>query len=83
METIKLQEDCGIKNIGALYDEIMQTMKKGTGCVLDFSDVRRVDCSVVQVVQALQRFCARKGGKCEIRNADEETARLLSYSGVQ
>lgn len=82
MKTIKLHEDCGIKNIGAFYDEILLAMKNDAACVLDFSEVRRVDLSVAQVVKALRRYCERKGGKCEIRNTSEETAKLLSYAGI-
>ncbi|MBN2158585.1 MAG: STAS domain-containing protein [Spirochaetes bacterium] len=82
MKTIKIQEDCGIKKIGEFYDEIMLAMENEDSFVLDFSGVRRVDLSVAQVVKALRRYCEYKGGICEIRNASEETARLLSYAGI-
>lgn len=82
MKTVKLQEDCGIKKIGEFYSDIILAMENENSCVLDFTDVRRIDLSVAQVVKSLQRFCERKGGKCEIRNASEETAKLLSYAGI-
>jgi STAS domain. len=83
MKIIKLPVDLGIKKARTLYNAARMVMDTGPDCAMDFSKVRRIDLSAVQVILALRRECARKGGNCEIRNANEVTARLLECAGVK
>ena len=83
MTTITLPEESGIKQVRGLHEEARKAIKAGPDCTMDFASVRRVDCSVAQVVLSLQRECERKGGNCSIMNANEETERLLAYVGVK
>lgn len=83
MKVIKLPEDLGIKKARKLYNTARMVMDTGPDCAMDFSKVRRIDLSAAQVILALRRECVRKGGNCEIRNANEVTNRLLEYGGVK
>jgi anti-anti-sigma regulatory factor len=83
MKIIKLPEDLGIKKARKLYNTARMVMVAGPYCAMDFSKVRRIDLSVAQVILALRHECARKGGNCEIRNANEITNRLLECAGVK
>ena len=83
MKAIKLPEELGIKKARWLYGEARKAVEAGPDCVMDFAKVRRIDCSVAQIILALQRECARQGGNCSLRNANETTSRLLAYAGVK
>jgi anti-anti-sigma regulatory factor len=83
MKTILLAGDVGIKKSRILYDIARTVLEAGPVCAIDFSKVKRLDCSVVQVVLALRRECERKGGICKIKNVNEVTARLLECAGIK
>jgi ABC-type transporter Mla MlaB component len=83
MKTIKLPGDVGIKKARKLYAAAAAMLEGNKDCALDFSRVQRIDLSVGQVVLALGRECARRGGRLEIRNTNEATARLLGLAGVE
>ncbi|MBN1495949.1 MAG: STAS domain-containing protein [Spirochaetes bacterium] len=83
MKTIKLVGDVGIKMARRLCDSALATIEAGPDCVVDFSEARRVDCSVAQVLLALRRECERRGGNCLIRNVNDEMARLLECAGLK
>lgn len=83
MKVIELPEELGIKNAKWLYDEARNAVEAGPDCTMDFAKVRRIDCSVAQIILALRRDCARKGGNCLLRNTNEITDRLLAYAGVK
>ena len=83
MKVIKLPEELGIKKVREFYDEARIAADAGPNCAMDFKKARRIDCSVAQVILALRRACERKGGNCELRNANEITNRLLEYVGVK
>ena len=83
MQTIKLPRDAGIKKVRKVYAAAAAVLAKGPECALDFANVERVDLSIAQMILALGRECGRRGGKFEIRNADEATACRLRLSGVE
>ena len=82
MKTIMLPSDVGIKKARKLYEAAAAVLEGDKDCALDFSRVRRIDLSVGQTALALFRECARRGGRLEIRNANETTARQLWLAGV-
>jgi len=83
MKTIKLPREIGIKKARQLYATAAAVLEKGPDCALDFARVERIDLSTAQSVLALGRECGRRGGKFEIRNTNEATARLLRLAGVE
>jgi anti-anti-sigma regulatory factor len=83
LKVIRLPEELGIKKARWLYGEARNAVEAGPDCAIDFAKVRRIDCSVAQIVLALRRECARKGGNCPLRNTNEITNRLLVYAGVK
>jgi anti-anti-sigma regulatory factor len=83
MKTIKLPKEIGIKKARQLYATAAAVLEAGPDCALDFARVERIDLSTAQSVLALARECARRGGKFEIRNANEATVRLLRLTGVE
>ena len=82
MTVITLDEECGIKRIGVLQKAAIDAVKAGAECVLDFARIRRIDCSVAQVILALRRECEGRGGSCRIRNAGDQVSRLLAFVGI-
>jgi hypothetical protein len=52
---ITLDSDIGIKKIQVLYDSIRNEFKKSDEVIIDFSNVDRVDLSVIQLVIAAGR----------------------------
>ncbi len=83
MKTILLPEDMGIKKARKFYNIARMIMDGGADCAVDFSQVRRIDLSVAQVILSLRRECLRKGGSFEIRNTNESTGRLLGVVGLR
>jgi anti-anti-sigma regulatory factor len=83
LKVIELPEELGIKKAKWLYREARNAVEAGPDCAVDFKRVRRIDCSVAQIILALQRECARKGGNCSLRNANETTNQLLACAGVK
>ncbi len=82
MQIIKLPPNIGVKKAGKLYAAAIKVLEKGPECALDFSGVDRIDLAVSQMVLALGRECDRRGGRLEVRNANEATARQLRLVGV-
>lgn len=83
MKIIKVTGTLGIKNARKLYNTARMVLEAGPDCVIDFSEARRIDCSAAQVILALRRECARRGGNCEFKNPNEATARLMKYTGLE
>jgi anti-anti-sigma regulatory factor len=59
---IKLEPDIGVKKIKELHAAILDEFKKSDEVLIDFTDIERVDLSVVQLIMASGR-AARYGGK--------------------
>jgi len=83
MKTIKLPRMIGIKKARQLYAAAATVLEAGPDCALDFARVERIDLSIAQLVRALAKECGSRGGKFEIRNTNEATARLLQLAGVE
>lgn len=83
MKIISFPGDMGIKNIKQLFGMAADALKEEAECVIDLSEVRRIDCSAAQIIAVLQREYRSRGRNLMICNVNEVTARLLDYAGIK
>ena len=82
MALIRLSPDCGIRYVRELYEEALAASRSGGEVDLDCGAIRRIDCSVAQVLLALRIDCEERGATFTVRKASEDTARLLRLAGL-
>ena len=87
MKVIELSEDVGVKNIKSFYLELKNVLESDESeIILDFSEVRRVDLSLIQVIMAADRELKRQGKKITLKYISGDIkeqlylTRLLNYN---
>ncbi|MBN2079470.1 MAG: STAS domain-containing protein [Spirochaetes bacterium] len=83
MKELRLSPNCGIQNVRGLYDEALDAARAGMGVAVDCGEIRRIDCSVAQVLLALRIECEGRRAAFTVRSANDVMARLLKFAGIQ
>jgi anti-anti-sigma regulatory factor len=78
---IQLREDLGIRNIKDFFSQLKTAMSDEADLILDFSNLRRLDLSVVQVIMAANRELLKKGKKIILKSASKDVKKQLFISG--
>ena len=71
MTTIVLENDVSIKNIKIFYQQISRALDTDSGLLLDFSNVKRADLSLLQVIMSANREFAKQGKKFLLKSVSE------------
>jgi anti-anti-sigma regulatory factor len=80
--TIELREDIGIRNIKNFYSQLKDRMKDESGITLDFSKVRRIDLSVIQVIMAARKKLRGMNKEIFFKSVSDEISKQLSLCGI-
>ncbi|MFH0976783.1 MAG: STAS domain-containing protein [Spirochaetota bacterium] len=78
---IQLREDLGIRNIKDFFSQIKTAVKDEGEITLDFSKMRRLDLSVIQVIMAANRELLKKGRKIILKSASKDVKKQLFICG--
>ena len=80
---IQLNENTSVKTIRQLYDELQDELEKNEEVIVDFSKVKRMDLSVVQLILAAGRY-ARDGDKTlRLKSVSDHLKKQMSICGIK
>lgn len=82
MATVQIQKDAGIKNVKNLYNEIKDIIPGENELVMDFSDVERVDLSVIQLIMSAQQYARQNECMIKLKNVPEQVREQLYIGGL-
>ena len=82
MEIYTCAENAGVRTIGTMKSELLALLDRGEGVTIDFSAVKRLDLSVVQVVIAAQKEAKKRHQQIRLAGLSEEVKRQLFLCGV-
>jgi anti-anti-sigma regulatory factor len=77
----ELPENLSVKNIKDFYVRLGNGIRNESEIILDFTNVRRVDLSVVQVLMAANRDFAKKGKQIKLKSVSENIKNQLHLAG--
>lgn len=87
MKLIQLSEDIGIKKIMRFYLELKDIIfnedekETDSGVVLDFSNVKRVDLSLIQVIMAADKELRSQGKRIILKSVCEDIEKQFCLIG--
>ena len=80
---IELNENTSVKTIRQFYKELQDELEKNEEVIVDFSKVRRMDLSVVQLILAAGRY-ARDGGKTlRLKSVSDHLKSQMNICGIK
>lgn len=82
MTVIRLRENTGVKNVGSFHQSLVKAFREDADILIDFSETRRLDLSVMQVLIAAGREARAKSKTFRMRGASETVRRQLSICGL-
>ncbi|HNV48841.1 MAG TPA: STAS domain-containing protein [Spirochaetota bacterium] len=77
-----VREDVGVKNIKAFHADLAALLAEGGDAVLDFSQVRRIDLAVAQVLTAAQRLVRAEGRAIRLKGLNQTVRAQLALAGL-
>lgn len=78
-----LDEDVGIKQIKNLYELLTKELEAPGELVIDFSNVRRIDLSVAQLIIAAGRESAAKEKPVKLKAIPDDVKYQLQLCGLK
>lgn len=82
MKEIVLKEDVGVKTIKELHQTIAGAFDTDSEIVLDFSNVKRLDLAVVQLVLAAAREAKKSNKSLRMKSVSEPVRRQMWLGGL-
>jgi len=82
MATVQIAKDAGIKNIKNLYNQIKDVIPAENELVLDFSEVDRVDLSIIQLIMSAQQYARQNECMIKLKNVPEQVREQLYIGGL-
>lgn len=80
---ILLDEDVGIKQIKGLYELLKIELDEPGELVIDFSNVRRIDLSVAQLIIAAGRESAANDKPVKLKSIPDDVKYQLHLCGLK
>ncbi|MBP7735243.1 MAG: STAS domain-containing protein [Spirochaetes bacterium] len=80
---IKLEPDVGIKKIKELHAAVLDEFKTSEEVVIDFSQVERVDLSVVQLIMAVGRAAKNAGKTIKLKSVPRFVKHQMQICGIK
>jgi len=77
-----LREDIGVKNIREFHRDLGDVLRSGDDITLDFSNVRRIDLSVAQVLMAAQRVVRKNNRSIRLKGLHKTVHEQLVLTGL-
>ncbi|HSV97393.1 MAG TPA: STAS domain-containing protein [Spirochaetota bacterium] len=82
MTMIKLREDSGVRSVKSFHRALLNAFRDDSDIVIDFSEARRVDLSIAQVLIAAGKEARAKSKSLRIRGVSETVRHQLSICGL-
>lgn len=78
---IELDENIGVKSIRNFYGQLKELLNNETEIIVDMKNVKRLDLSVVQVLIAANRECAKRNKNIKLKSISKDVKRQLYLAG--
>jgi len=82
MSTIIVDENIGVKQVKVFYETLKEESEKEDDIILDFSSVRRVDLSIIQLLISFQGHIKEKKKIMKIKNISDDLMDQLKITGL-
>lgn len=82
MSTISVAENISIKNIKNFHGALTESLKSEDEVIVDFSDVDRVDLSVIQVLMSAQKYVRKNKKIFKLKGVSDNLKMQLYISGM-
>jgi anti-anti-sigma regulatory factor len=82
MTVIKLKEDPGVKSVRSFQQALVAAFRGDSDIVIDFSEARRVDLSIAQVLIAAGKEARARSKSLRMRGVSETVRRQLAICGL-
>lgn len=82
MKEIILKEDAGVKTIKLLHQTLADALDAESEIVLDFSNVKRLDLAVVQLIYAAGKEARRNNKALKMKSVSEAVKRQMWLGGL-
>ncbi len=79
---IELSENTGIRNIKQFYFQLKNSIEGGSEVIIDFSKIRRLDLSVLQVIMAARKKMRDDKKDIIFKSASKEVNKQLYLGGL-
>lgn len=80
---IKLESGIGVKKVKELHAAILDEFEKNDEVLIDFTDVERVDLSVVQLVMASGRVAKSTGKTVKLKSVPRFIKYQMQICGIK
>jgi anti-anti-sigma regulatory factor len=75
-------EECGVKKVKSLYNALKLELEKEPEIFVDFSAVRRVDLSVVQLIISAAREARLRGKTIKLKGVSDHVKQQFQTGGL-
>ncbi len=82
MNTIELKEDLSIKSIKGFYSELGEALKEDSEIIIDFSNIERLDLSIIQVIMAALRDVNKGKKALKLKSVPDGIRKQLQICGL-
>lgn len=80
---IKLDSDTGVKRIKELHASLLEELSAGGDVILDFSDIERVDLSLVQLIMAAGREARARNVTVKLKSVPRSVRYQMQICGLK
>ncbi len=80
---IILDEDIGIKKIKEFHGSIRKEMDANNEVIVDFSKVKRIDLSLVQVILSAGRVARKRGKALKLKGVSDTVKFQMQICGLK
>jgi anti-anti-sigma regulatory factor len=79
---VKFDASAGIRSALIIKEKIMKAINSGE-CVCDFTDLKRLDCALAQIVVSAMKEGRSRGIKVKIKGLSPEVTEQFMYCGIK
>ena len=76
-----VDKNVGVKNVKHFYSDLNEAIGKSETVVINFSDVDRIDLSIMTVLNAAFRHVKRNGKMIKLKNVSKNLKEQLYIAG--
>ena len=76
------EESFGVKHAGNFLSELKDEYENNKEVTIDFSNVKRIDLSIVQIIIAAGRSAKRDGKRIRIKSLSEDVKKQMKICGL-
>jgi len=78
-----LPQELNVKNVKELHEALKEAISSEPKVILDFSNIRRLDLSAVQVIMAAGKEAAAKSKVLKIKSISDNLLKQLNICGIE